>query len=156
MSMETAPAPPEFTELDAALLYIRMVNELDPEPFIARLSPTVQYVSHWVIEELHDAERVAELLRGKVRHLSAKHDRSQSAKLGVATTYDYGRPLAVLLEGHKPEATVDFKVCNGHVTAIGIMVLGAHAPQRLEKEDVERFRIWYLEHRGAAAQPRRR
>src|SRR5688500_15198023 len=91
----------EFTELDAAQLYLRMVNELDPEPFIARLSPSVSYISHWVLEELHDAERVATLLRGKVRKMSGTADRSQSARLGVATTFQEGRPLAILYEGEK-------------------------------------------------------
>lgn len=60
-----AVAETAFTKLDASRLYARLVNDLDPGPFIARLAPDVNYCSQWVVEDFDDGESVAKLLRAK-------------------------------------------------------------------------------------------
>ena len=130
--------PNDFSELDAAQLYLRMVNELDPEPFIARLAPAVKYTSHWVLQDLDDATRVAELLRGKVRTVRESGNRKQSGQLGVATTFDEGRPLALIFEGERAAAGVSFEVSEGRITQIAIGVIGVHEPQLLGEGQVEK------------------
>ena len=135
--------PNDFSELDAAQLYLRMVNDLDPEPFIARMAPAVKYTSHWVLEDLDDATRVAQLLRGKVRTLLESGKRDQRARLGVASTFEEGRPLALIFEGERAAAGVSFEVSEGRITQIAIGVIGVHQPQLLGEEQVERYRAYF-------------
>jgi hypothetical protein len=123
-----AAAQTAFSELDASRLYQRLVNELDPEPFIARLAPNVHYCSHWVIEDLDDYESVAKLLRGKIDTIRSTGNAQNDAIIGVATGYCRGMPLVVLVDkiSHKPEATVSFEIVGGLITHVWICVLGAY------------------------------
>jgi hypothetical protein len=125
----------QFTELDASRLYAKLVNELDAEPFVARLAPDVHYTSQWVLEEINDRERVAELLRGKMVAAAKSNEPRTRAVIGVATRYpNRGMPLVILYTGEtsKPEATVSFDVADGLITRVSICILGVYKSALLD------------------------
>jgi hypothetical protein len=127
----------EFTELDAARLYARLVNAFDAEPFIDRLASKLNYRSQWVMQELDTREAVADLLRGKILAMQESSPKN-SARIGVATRIPHrGRPLVILssLDQDKALGTVDFKVADGMITAISICVLPVHEPAFLTDPD---------------------
>jgi len=129
---QSPSTPRTFTELDAAKLYARLVNELDPEPFLDRLHPGVNYRSQWVMAELDTREAVAKLLRGKIRSAEST-GRVNTARIGVATRHpDEGLPLVILFTGEQAEGTVSFKVVDGHITEISICVLPVYKPALLD------------------------
>jgi hypothetical protein len=137
MAARPSEGTDDFTELKAAKLYERLVNSLDPEPFLERLDPAVNYRSQWVMKELTTSEEVAELLRRKIRQVKASAP-VNTARIGVATRVPhYGRPLVILtsIDESQPGATVDFQIDGGRITAISICVLPVHKPALLEDPD---------------------
>jgi hypothetical protein len=135
MTITTVATGDGFTELDAARLYVRLVNDLDAEPFLVRLDPAVKYSSQWVMAELDTSEAVAQLLRTKIREVQASGS-VNTARIGVATRpSDAGLPLVILLEGEHAEATVSFKVADGRITAISICTLAVFKPALLDDPD---------------------
>ncbi|MBS0571020.1 MAG: hypothetical protein JSS28_10450 [Proteobacteria bacterium] len=126
-----------FTELDASRLYARLVNELDPEPFIARLAPNVHYESQWVLDALTTRDAVAELLRGKTKSARAAGGAEVEAVICAATNDPIGMPLVALVDKQtkRPEATASFKLTDGLIVDVAICEPFFYKPAWLKDPD---------------------
>lgn len=103
-----------------------------------RLAPDVSYTSHWVLEDLNTRDAVAKLLRGKVAHVRRTKARELEALIGVATCgWQYGKPIVILsTPGSKShEATVDFKIRDGLISAIAFVSPGMQKAALLKDPD---------------------
>lgn len=127
-----------FCELDAVRLYCKVVNDLDVEPFLEKLAQDVEYTSHWVLEDLNSRDEVAKLLRGKVAHIQRTQDRKLVASIGVATCgWQYGKPIVILSkpDSNSHEATVDFKIRDGLISAVAFVSPGIQKAALLQDPD---------------------
>ena len=127
-----------FCELDAVRLYCQVVNDLDVEPFLERLAADVHYSSHWVLTDLNTSDAVAKLLRGKIEHMRSTQTHKLEALVGVATCgWQYGKPITILRKpgSDSHEATVDFMIRDGLISAVAFVSPGVHQAALLENPD---------------------
>ena len=66
-----------LTEDQAVFAFAKAWNRLEPEGFLAQLTPDARYASQWVFDELEGPAAIAEYLRAKMRtcllYTSSRH-----------------------------------------------------------------------------------
>jgi hypothetical protein len=127
-----------FCELDAVRLFCRMLNDLEIEPFLEKVAEDVLYTSCWVLVDLNTRNEVATLLRSKIEHIRRASPRMHEALIGVSTCgWEYGKPIVII---SKPgtrthEATVDFEIRDGLISAIAYVSPGLQKAALLKDPD---------------------
>ena len=111
----------ELTEEQAAYLFARAWNRLNPEDFLALLAPDARYASQWVFEELVGASAIADYLGSKmatVRKAVVK-DPGAAVRVEIGWTAEgqHGRPCAFMTQGkcEEVQAAVIFEVKSGRI-----------------------------------------
>jgi len=124
----------ELTEEDAVLAFAKAWNRLEPDGFLALLSPDARYASQWVFEELVGVSAISDYLRGKMRTVRAHsvNDPTSRVRVEIGRTAQGqdGRPCAFMTQGRGDEAqaAVLFEVSDGRVSRYDLcipQVLGA-------------------------------
>jgi hypothetical protein len=108
----------ELTEEAAAMAYARSWNRLEPDEFLALLSPQARYASQWVLEEKTGAADIGVYLRGKmhtVKISGAEDPRWRvHAEMGRAAN---GRHCVLLTQGGLDiGGVVVFETARGQIT----------------------------------------
>ena len=124
----------DVTEEDVVFAFAKAWNRLEPDGFLALLSPDARYASQWVFEELVGNSAISDYLRGKMRTVRAHsvNDPNSRVRVEIGRTDqgDGGRPCAFMTQGHGNEvqAAVLFEVSDGKVSRYDLcipQILGA-------------------------------
>ena len=122
------------TEEDVVFAFAKAWNRLEPDGFLALLSPEARYASQWVFEELVGNSAIADYLRGKMRTVRAHsvNDPNSRVRVEIGRTDqgDGGSPCAFMTQGHGNEvqAAALFEVSDGKVSRYDLcipQILGA-------------------------------
>ena len=124
----------DVTEEDVVFAFAKAWNRLEPDGFLALLSPDARYASQWVFEELVGDSAIADYLRGKMRTVRAHsvNDPNSRVRVEVGRTAcgEDGRPCAFMTQGrgNEVQAAVLFEVSDGKVSRYDLcipQILGA-------------------------------
>ena len=124
----------DVTEEDVVFAFAKAWNRLDPDGFLALLSPDARYASQWVFEELVGDSAIADYLRGKMRTVRAHsvNDPNSRVRVEVGRTDqgEGGRPCAFMTQGrgNEVQAAVLFEISDGKVSRYDLcipQILGA-------------------------------
>lgn len=124
----------DVTEEDVVFAFAKAWNRLEPDGFLALLSPDARYASQWVFEELVGDSAIADYLRGKMRTVRAHSVNNPNSRVrvevGRTDQGEGGRPCAFMTQGHGNEvqAAVLFEVSDGKVSRYDLcipQILGA-------------------------------
>lgn len=118
----------DVTEESAVFAFAKAWNRLEPDGFLALLSPDSRYTSQWVFEELVGVSAISEYLRGKMRTVRAHgvNDPNSRVRVEVGRTAqgEDGRPCAFMTQGHgdKVQAAVFFEISDGRVARYDLCI----------------------------------
>lgn len=111
----------QLTEENAALVFAKAWNRLEPDEFLALLSPDARYASQWVLEELVGASAITDYLHAKmktVRNHGLNNPNSRvRVEIGRTNEGRAGRPCAFMTQGpdNTVQAAVVFEVSEGKI-----------------------------------------
>ena len=118
----------DVTEGNAVFAFAKAWNRLEPDDFLALLSPDARYASQWVFKELVGASAISEYLRGKMRTVRAHSVNSRTScvrvEVGRTGPGQDGRPCAFMTQGYGDEvqAAVLFEVSSGRVSRYDLCI----------------------------------
>lgn len=124
----------DVTEEDVVFAFAKAWNRLEPDGFLALLSPDARYASQWVFEELVGDSAIADYLRGKMRTVRAHsvNDPNSRVRVEIGRTAHGkdGRPCAFMTQGrgNEVQAAVLFEISDGKVSRYDLcipQILGA-------------------------------
>lgn len=124
----------ELTEEDAVFAFAKAWNRLEPDGFLALLSPEARHASQWVFEELVGAAAITDYLTGKMRTVRAHGVNDPNSRVcvevGRTPSGSGGRPCAFMTQGqgNAVQAAVLFEICDGKVSRFDLcipQILGA-------------------------------
>ncbi len=124
----------DVTEEEVVFAFAKAWNRLEPDGFLALLSPEARYASQWVFEELVGVSAISDYLRSKMRTVRAHsvNDPNSRVRVEIGRTAhgEVGRPCAFMTQGQGSEvqAAVLFEVCDGKVSRYDLcipQILGA-------------------------------
>lgn len=110
-----------LTEENAVVAFAEAWNRLEPDEFLALLSPDARYASQWVFEELVGAEAITDYLRTKMKTVRNHgiNDPNSRVRVEVGRTAEDkdGRPCAFMMQGNGSavQAAVVFEVSAGKI-----------------------------------------
>ncbi len=117
-----------LTEDQAVFAFAKAWNRLEPEGFLALLTPDARYASQWVFDELEGTAAIAEYLRAKMRTVLAHSINNPDSRVRVEigqTTQGVGvRPCAFMTQGraNDVQAAVLFQVDGGQITRYDLCI----------------------------------
>lgn len=123
-----------LTEEEVVFAFASAWNRLDPDGFLALLSPDARYASQWVFEELVGVSAISDYLRSKMKTVRTHsvNDPNSRVRVEIGRTAhgDGGRPCAFMTQGHVNEvqAAVLFEINDGKVSRYDLcipQILGA-------------------------------
>ena len=124
----------DLTEEDVVFAFAKAWNRLEPDGFLALLSPDARYASQWVFEELVGVSAISDYLRAKMRTVRTLGVNDPNSRVRVEvgrTAYGgSGRPCAFMTQGQGDEikAAVIFDIDGGMVSRYDLcipQILGA-------------------------------
>lgn len=124
----------QITEENAVMVFAKAWNRLEPDEFLALLSPDARYASQWVFEELVGATAITDYLREKMQtvrnHGINNPDSRVRVEVGRTAQGRDGRPCAFMTQGrgNDIQAAVVFEVNEGKVLRYDLcipQILGA-------------------------------
>lgn len=124
----------DVTENEVVIAFAKAWNRLEPDGFLALLSPDARYASQWVFDELVGASAISDFLRGKMQTVRdhGVTDPSSRVRVEVGRTADGegGRPCAFMTQGQgdRISAVVIFDVADGMVSRYDLCIPQVIAP----------------------------
>ena len=118
----------DVTEDDVVIAFAKAWNRLEPDGFLALLSPDARYASQWVFEELVGVSAISDYLRGKMRTVRAHSVNDSTSRvrveIGRMAQGQDGRPCAFMTQGRGNEiqAAVLFEVSGGRVSRYDLCI----------------------------------
>jgi hypothetical protein len=73
----------DLTEEEVVFAFAKAWNRLEPDGFLALLSPDSRYASQWVFEELVGVSAISEYLQGKMRTVRAHSVNDPNSRVRV-------------------------------------------------------------------------
>jgi hypothetical protein len=117
-----------LTQEEVVLAFASAWNRLDPNSFLALLSPDARYASQWVFEELVGVSAISDYLQSKMRTVRAHsvNDPKSRVRVEIGRTAhgEEGRPCAFMTQGYSNEvhAAVLFEICDGKVSRYDLCI----------------------------------